>query len=193
VGRASRRAEGAWRTAVRRWVSRGACWVGLLGFAGAVGLWVWTLFGWCGVSIDDGYWSNSYQVAVGAVYRAHNNAPEPGSYGLHGWRLTKRVSVWWSAAGGFSGGRYGERLGEMRWWISHPEYFLHTPGSQYYQPEPFGWIPLWVPAVGSGLVWLAGRRLSVPVGAEGECAECGYDRAGLAAGAVCPECGAEPD
>jgi hypothetical protein len=33
----------------------------------------------------------------------------------------------------------------------------------------------------------AGRRARV-----GTCVECGYDRAGLAAGAVCPECGSLP-
>ena len=48
-----------------------------------------------------------------------------------------------------------------------------------------------VPLAGAGLlligcgVFVARRRLRV-----GECAACGYDRRGLGAGAICPECGA---
>jgi len=57
-------------------------------------------------------------------------------------------------------------------------------------------IPLWLPALLSLLAtaaaWRADakymRRVRV-----GLCAGCGYDRAGLAADAVCPECGKQPE
>lgn len=50
-------------------------------------------------------------------------------------------------------------------------------------------LPLWIPAAAIALplaivVW----RGRAPAG-YGRCAACGYDLAGLAAGAVCPECG----
>ena len=54
-------------------------------------------------------------------------------------------------------------------------------------------VPLWIPAAGAliftAIVWrldtLARRRARLNL-----CPKCHYDRAGLAAGAVCPECGA---
>ncbi len=56
-------------------------------------------------------------------------------------------------------------------------------------------IPLWLPAVAvaatTSVAWrldtLARRRARV-----GFCLKCNYDRTGLAAGAVCPECGRLP-
>lgn len=51
-------------------------------------------------------------------------------------------------------------------------------------------IPLWAPlllaGVPTGLMCLRGRNRR----AAQQCAACGYDLAGLAPGAVCPECGA---
>jgi hypothetical protein len=56
-------------------------------------------------------------------------------------------------------------------------------------------IPLWLPAAvmlsSTGCAWLmdsrARRRTRLNI-----CPKCRYDRAGLAAGAACPECGAPP-
>jgi hypothetical protein len=51
--------------------------------------------------------------------------------------------------------------------------------------------PLWAPIVMLGaatcVLWWWDTRASGRM--QGRCAACGYDRAGLGAGAVCPECG----
>lgn len=53
-------------------------------------------------------------------------------------------------------------------------------------------VPLWVVAALVGVpaiwLWLRDGRLRRAIAA-GRCASCGYDRAGLAHDAVCPECG----
>jgi len=57
-------------------------------------------------------------------------------------------------------------------------------------------VPLWMPLVVSLGVTGAAWRLEVLARRRdraGKCAACGYDRAGLKADAVCPECGAESD
>src|SRR5262245_48095145 len=51
------------------------------------------------------------------------------------------------------------------------------------------WIPLVLTALPAGLLWrveIGARRR----GRAGKCTSCGYDRGGLGAGALCPECGA---
>jgi hypothetical protein len=53
-------------------------------------------------------------------------------------------------------------------------------------------VPLWMPlaaciGVGSVAWWRYCRRYR-----RGQCSYCGYDRTGLARGAVCPECGSAP-
>lgn len=57
-------------------------------------------------------------------------------------------------------------------------------------PGSLFWLPLWIPAVVFGLAsvvtWWKWWRWRPP----GTCRNCGYDRAGLATGALCPECGA---
>jgi len=49
----------------------------------------------------------------------------------------------------------------------------------------------------AGLSAIAAPPVATPPGpagaAERVCAACGYDRAGLAAGVVCPECGKQPE
>lgn len=54
-------------------------------------------------------------------------------------------------------------------------------------------VPLWMPfvllAVLTSVLWYVDRTTARRRRA-GQCLKCGYDRAGLAAGARCPECGA---
>jgi hypothetical protein len=48
--------------------------------------------------------------------------------------------------------------------------------------------PVLLTALPAALLWYADCRRSKP----GACGRCGYDRAGLAADAKCPECGTAP-
>ncbi len=63
-------------------------------------------------------------------------------------------------------------------------------GNRYWQ------VPLWLPALLSLLAtaaaWRADAKYLRRV-REGACPACGYDRAGLAAGSLCPECGKQPE
>src|SRR5436190_10046051 len=56
-------------------------------------------------------------------------------------------------------------------------------------------IPLWIPLLlvgpAAAMLWVADRRATRRA-AKGRCASCGYDRAGLAVGVKCPECGTLP-
>ena len=57
------------------------------------------------------------------------------------------------------------------------------------------WVPLWAPTLGavlaSAIAWRVGT-LGRRRARRNLCPTCGYDRSGLAAGAVCPECGSKP-
>jgi len=126
------------------------------------------------------------------------------------------MSIWWtvvwSSAWGFDvfaqGGTlgvffFGDRLGAwgppwgwkvnasqspFQWWF-YSQGFRALP-----KGFAIGWIPLWVPALlaaaCSAVAWrldaLAARNVAVH-----PCSRCGYERAGIAKGAKCPECGAE--
>ncbi len=84
----------------------------------------------------------------------------------------------------------GWRYGPLR----SPEIFWEINWSAVW-PDPYFSVPLW-PAVllsllATAAAWRADLKYLRRV-REGACAGCGYDRAGLAAGAVCPECGAAP-
>ena len=64
-----------------------------------------------------------------------------------------------------------------------------TPASPPASPGSFMiGVPVWpVPVAFAGLAWYAGKRIKQL--RRDACAKCGYDTRGLAAGAVCPECG----
>ena len=57
-------------------------------------------------------------------------------------------------------------------------------------------IPLWFPfllsLLATAAAWRADAKYLRRV-REGACPACGYDRAGLAAGSLCPECGMQPE
>jgi hypothetical protein len=90
-------------------------------------------------------------------------------------------SVGWTRSDpGLKGGRVRVPL---QWWVNADRDWTNR----------WVWIPLWMPLVISLGVTAAAWRLEVLARRRarvGKCAACGYDRAGLKAGAVCPECGA---
>ncbi len=67
--------------------------------------------------------------------------------------------------------------------------FGMTWGGDFTYEVPL-WAPLAVIATGALLMWWWDARRFRRT--DGECAGCGYDRGGLAAEAVCPECGRAP-
>lgn len=70
------------------------------------------------------------------------------------------------------------------WWLPHHRSW---PNGAWFQ-----FIPIWTAvgplALATALAFLQDRRSE----RAGLCGECGYDRAGLEAAAVCPECGDVP-
>ena len=71
----------------------------------------------------------------------------------------------------------------LHWWFDSRQKFTYQAYS----------IPLWPPFLLSLLATAAAWRSDAKHlrrAREGTCLACGYDRAGLAPGAVCPECGA---
>jgi hypothetical protein len=87
------------------------------------------------------------------------------------------------------------RVGGIQWvsFLTRPSFqfsfvFIPTGPGYWYSA-----VPLWFPALLSLLATTAAWRADwkyLRRAREGLCTGCGYDRAGLAAGAVCPECGA---
>jgi hypothetical protein len=114
--------------------------------------------------------------------------------------------VWWSKRGDCAGiAMGGVLIGRVDYDVPAKDRGLNidralTKNFQWWfwaggHNRPSTWqvmVPLWVPAgvamAAAAGAWrldaLARRRARV-----GFCCGCGYDRAGLAAGAVCPECG----
>jgi hypothetical protein len=96
-----------------------------------------------------------------------------------GWEMRWSPHWYW----GYSGekGRYGDT--EI-WHVG-----------VLYAPDPSGWAvgvsvlyPVALTLIPAALLWYADRRRRGP----GSCGGCGYDRAGLAVGVKCPECGTVP-
>jgi len=118
-------------------------------------------------------------------------------------------SAWWVVVWTDAGGSYGLQGGQAV--FSEPQILLE-PGLTFFRvraigPRPFAWwfdrsqgfsgrywhfIPLWPLPLLSLLATAAASRADAKYLRRvrvGLCAKCGYDRAGLVAGAVCPECG----
>jgi len=90
-----------------------------------------------------------------------------------------------SVTGGFARFVMDSARGPFRWWFEYVE----LPNAAVCI------IPLWAPLrftlIVTGFAWradlIARRRAML-----GKCPNCGYARAGLAAGALCPQCGTSP-
>ncbi|HLP84211.1 MAG TPA: hypothetical protein VK157_07670 [Phycisphaerales bacterium] len=102
---------------------------------------------------------------------------------VHAGLLTLHESDWSPMWGGMSGLTVDRSEAEMQWWFVIEQ----APDiSNYSMPL---WVPLLIAAGATAAAWRADvrerRRQRV-----GSCPACGYDRRGLDAGKVCPECGA---
>ncbi len=124
---------------------------------------VWIGSEWGGI----GYLSQSgsgFEIAAGSIYFSFRAWLEPYSTG--GWQLSAH-------SGGFD--RWPSWRGDSQlWWLR---------------------LPLWIPFVAMLLATGAALRLDTLARRRAKlhvCPKCNYDRTGLAAGAVCPECGAGP-
>ena len=120
-------------------------------------------------------------------------------------------SAWWYVVSPtFGAHQFGLGLGRLSW-LTEPS-AASVFGSWYWREcsnFPFFWwfqyttgpkrcglyIPLWpallITLIATGFAWradLIAHRLAMI----SSCMKCGYSRTGLAAGAVCPECGAAP-
>lgn len=72
-------------------------------------------------------------------------------------------------------------------WVPYPRSFDSTPPGRSLLTFPL-WVPP-VPCAALGL-WLWRRHRRKHRRSRGHCPECGYNRAGIAGDALCPECGA---
>jgi hypothetical protein len=115
--------------------------------------------------------------------------------------------VWWNADAlrvGLSQGRF-EIVFDYRWrgypsrWKFHYGW-INRVGPLLWQSDVhgrFGWhiaVPVWQVLLSVGAVTAAAWRLDVIAAGrlrKGMCRKCGYDLAGIAEGAKCPECGAK--
>jgi hypothetical protein len=97
-------------------------------------------------------------------------------------------------SGGITRNTYGWGSQFIRGWEFHwvsPQYAAWLPYVYFDSAKQWWcWTPLYIPAgislTVAALAWRRERRIR----RLGLCGACGYSRAGLAAGAVCPECGA---
>ena len=136
---------------------------------------VWIGSGWYLVSFTHGdYW---VKVSSGCATLTHETRPLFG--GQNGWHAESVVSP----PPGYPG---------YQRWYWKPAYW------RTYYPWETSWsVSLWAPSLAAGffasIAWaaeiLARRRARRWVHL---CSNCRYDRTGLAAGAVCPECGRPP-
>ena len=110
------------------------------------------------------------------------------------WVASKWAALWHCGKVGVMPGSEVNRFrGYLRIWDDGPNF---RSWWCTFTQRPEGWwvtIPLWMPLAPTLLATAAAWRLDALArrrARAGVCAKCGYDRAGLAASAVCPECGA---
>ncbi len=126
-------------------------------------------------------------------------------------------SGWFIHASGFSGGRCvviaggGVHVARMAYLEDDDDgkatIAVFERVNRRWEPLPFAWkvssdylgpqvfIPLWIPVIAAALIALLASHLDILARRRARlnlCPKCHYDRAGLAAGAVCPECGRPP-
>ena len=139
---------------------------------------VWIGSGWYAIGADSG-WNDEVEVTAGScqIFIATD----------HGLAAINPRNSWFGTTGPPGKGKLWS--GKLGWELSG----LRSSGPPFRNVMRTAiYIPLWFLAasslLGTVVAWrldaLARRRERV-----GRCPKCHYDRAGLAAGAVCPECG----
>jgi len=109
-----------------------------------------------------------------------------GVIGLASGRLLVVRPMAGESAGVYGNPQFARPRAALEWWY-------------LWQRSPFHLacaIPLWPAALLSLLATAAAWRADAKYlrrARMGLCAGCGYDRAGLAAGSLCPECGKQPE
>lgn len=154
-------------------IRRAAKWAGLVVCVVIAGVWAinyWWGFGYVRVARNGRVWVASCECGILGF------APQTEEVAIVPWGTANYIEGWKGSAGWY---RCRNAHGYPVWrprWIDGPW------GTSC-------WLPLWMPllTVASPTAWLwwRHRRAMRP----GHCAACGYDLAGLASGATCPECG----
>ena len=113
------------------------------------------------------------------------------------------VSRWWTFFLGVPNGPFGAfHAGTIMVGYGRPNGWYN--GVRRWNPRVWNWlprggvndgsvqvyafVPIWMVAVplGGAIIWSWRREAALP---GDPCSRCGYDRSGLTAGSVCPECG----
>jgi hypothetical protein len=165
----------ALRKRIRRPCSRGmhAMWAAGVVFGLSAGAWT--------ISVFNVEWRSSSPSALvrGIEFRsgafaigAFSSTRFPGQPGWHTSGVEWPQFWWWPAETPMFGGGHSD--GRGYWWMI---------------------MPLWIPAIGSGALWmgtwLLKHRLLQQRVRRGQCRVCGYDLAGSSG--ICPECGSDTD
>jgi hypothetical protein len=124
---------------------------------------VWIGSGWCSVGMQVGDGRGVF-VGDGQLEMCVFGSPDPD-----GDHASSTLVPGWHA---------GCRPFRLHWWFDHWQF-----GNLHHLI-----LPLWVPAMITLLAAVITFRLDHG-GQPNACPKCNYDRAGLAAGAKCPECG----
>ena len=137
---------------------------------GGAGLTVLLVVVWIG----SGWYGGYYRARLDRMYIVSDGVFEIRT--SHG--PLDRVKIEWVS--------YDHDFSQWKWWFRWNTVWLFSHVE----------VPLWSPALlcllATAAAWRADATYLRRV-REGACPACGYDRAGLAAGAVCPECGKQPE
>lgn len=165
-----------WRTAIRKAARKTGKWGGAV--VTVLLLVVWVMSAWWYAGFQSHWNRNEFDAdahngTVGIVWGRPDDAP--GAPFIE-WEFDLTLD---------------DRGGPL-WFRLRGEWYLRHDGPPLSRDVTYVMFPIWFPLVivltGTSLVWRADLR-AMRRAREGLCAACGYDLAGTAAGAVCPECG----
>jgi hypothetical protein len=146
-------------------VRKGVKWGGLAAVALVVVVWIGSVWWWCGWEVTP---YTHIEIEHGRLSVSHTT----------GWIFENEQPVWMKRCTSVLSDHPDEGLELWPLWVVGRG---RAGLTQVFVPL---WIPLLAAAGCMGLAWRGSARARA-----GCCGRCGYDRAGLGAGAVCPECG----